>query len=153
MALLDLDLVALGLERGFDALDEEECLNLLAEGGIGRVALTMGAIPVVLPVNYCFVAGAIAFLTGEGSKLRAAANNTVVAFQVDDIDSVTRTGWSVLAVGTARVVSAPSDLVWMRRLPLDPWAPGDKNHVVRVIPEFVSGRRITATLMRPDDRT
>ena len=153
MALLDWDMVEPGSGRGFDALDEEECLNLLAGGSIGRVALTMGAIPVVLPVNYCFVTGAIAFLTGEGSKLRAAANHNVVAFQVDDIDPATRTGWSVLAVGTARVVSRPSDVVWMRRLPLDPWAPGDKTHVVRIIPEFVSGRRITTTLIGLDHQT
>jgi len=139
--------------RGFDALDEEDCLALLAARGVGRVALTMEAVPVVFPVNYHFIEGAIAFLTGEGTKLRAAVNNAVVAFQVDDIDPVTRTGWSVFALGTARVLSEPSDLAWAKTLPLDPWAPGDKSNVVRVIPEFVSGRRITAPGTETDGRT
>jgi len=136
-----LDLGADG--RGFEALDEEECLALLTQKTIGRIALTMQAMPVVFPVNYCFIDGAIAFRTGEGMKLTAATEHTVVAFQVDDIDAVTHCGWSVLAVGIARALTTPADLAWAETLPLRPWAPGSKDHVVRLVPEFLSGRRIT----------
>jgi len=139
MTLLDLGVNG----RGFEALDEEECLALLAGKGIGRVAVTMEAMPVVLPVNYCCVDGAIAFRTGEGMKLSAATEHAVVAFEVDDIDPVTHTGWSVLAVGIARTLTTPADLKWAEMLPLRPWAPGSKHHVVRLVPEFLSGRRIT----------
>ena len=139
MALLDLSADG----RGFEALDEEECLTLLSQRTIGRVALTMKAMPVVLPVNYCFIDGAIAFRTGDGVKLTAATQNAVVAFQVDDIDPVTHTGWSVLALGIARALTTPADLAWAETLPLRPWAPGSKDHVVRLVPEFLSGRRIT----------
>jgi len=37
--------------NGFEALDEEECFGLIHEGSIGRVAVSIGALPVVFPVN------------------------------------------------------------------------------------------------------
>ena len=129
-------------QAGFEALGEEECFELLGRGEIGRVGLTLGSIPVVLPVNYHFAEGVIHFRTGEGAKLRAASQNTVVAFQVDDFDPLNHAGWSVLAVGLARVLEDSVDLAWASSLPLRAWAPGVREHFVRIVPEFVSGRRI-----------
>jgi len=127
---------------GFAALGEEDCFALLGRASVGRVGITLGAIPVVLPVNYHFSDGAIHFRTGGGMKLKAAAQNAVVAFQVDDIDPVLRAGWSVLAVGVARIVEDPTSLTWASHLPLRTWVPGLREHFVRIVPEFVSGRRI-----------
>ena len=129
-------------QAGFEALGEEECFELLGRGKIGRVAITMGAIPAVLPVNYCFVDGAIHFRTGEGAKLTAASQHAVVAFEVDEIDLLYHAGWSVLAIGMARVLDSSADLAWAARLPLRAWAPGVRDRFVRIVPEFVSGRRI-----------
>jgi len=129
-------------EQGLEALDEEECLALLGARGVGRVAITMGAIPVVPPVNYCIQDAAIFFRTGDGLKLRAATDHTVIAFEVDEIDPYSREGWSVLAIGTAKVLTELDELRCIERLPLHPWAPGTRAHVVRMVPEFVSGRRI-----------
>ncbi|HLM95905.1 MAG TPA: pyridoxamine 5'-phosphate oxidase family protein [Acidimicrobiales bacterium] len=129
---------------GFEALGEGECLELLSHGTIGRVAVTIGAIPAVFPVNYQFVEGAVHFRTGEGAKLAAATRNHVVAFQVDEIDRIYHAGWSVLAVGTAEELNESVDLAWATQLPLRAWAPGVREHFVRIIPEFVSGRRILA---------
>jgi nitroimidazol reductase NimA-like FMN-containing flavoprotein (pyridoxamine 5'-phosphate oxidase superfamily) len=129
--------------RGFEALDEEECFNLLHEGHFGRVAVSVGAIPAVFPVNYCALNGAIYFFTAEGTKLAAATRETVVAFEIDHCNAVYHEGWSVLAVGVAREVHEPVMHELVRRLPLDPWAPGSRGHLVRVWPDFVSGRRIT----------
>jgi nitroimidazol reductase NimA-like FMN-containing flavoprotein (pyridoxamine 5'-phosphate oxidase superfamily) len=127
---------------GFEALGEAECLELLGLGTIGRVAVTMGAIPAVFPVNYRFADGAIHFRTGEGTKLFAATRNKVVAFQVDEIDRLYHAGWSVLAVGTALELKESVDLAWATHLPLRAWAPGMREHFVRIVPELVSGRRI-----------
>jgi len=129
-------------QAGFVALGEEECFELLARETFGRVALTLGSIPVVLPVNYHFVDGAIHFRTGEGAKLKAASQNAVVAFQVDQVDPIYHAGWSVLAVGEARVLEDATTMSWASHLPLRAWAPGVRDRFVRIVPEFISGRRI-----------
>jgi nitroimidazol reductase NimA-like FMN-containing flavoprotein (pyridoxamine 5'-phosphate oxidase superfamily) len=128
--------------RSFDLLDEEECLDLLHKGWLGRVVISLGAIPVVFPVNYCMEDGIIYFLTGIGTKLTAALRSTVVAFEVDEVDIRYHHGWSVLAVGTASMVEdeAVRKIVGNR---IQPWAPGERNHLVRIQPELLTGRRIS----------
>jgi uncharacterized protein len=128
--------------EGFEILGEEECFRLLSVGTIGRIAVTMGAIPAIFPVNYLFADGAICFRTGAGTKLSAATRHAVVAFEVDEIDRLYHSGWSVLAVGMASVVDEDADLARIDHLPLRAWAPGERAHVIRIVPEFVSGRQI-----------
>jgi hypothetical protein len=74
------------------------CLRLLDQGVIGRVVYTEAAWPAVQPVSYLLDGQEVIFRAGEGSKLAAATRCAVVAFQVDQIDSRTDTGWSVLGV-------------------------------------------------------
>jgi len=128
--------------RGCVALDEEECFKLLHEGSFGRIAVSVGAIPAVLPVNYCALEGAIYFFTAEGSSLASATRDAVVAFEVDHFDTTYHEGWSVLAVGFASEVREPAMYELVRRLPLRPWAPGSRGYLVRIWPDFVTGRRI-----------
>jgi len=130
------------VDDGLEILSDEECRALLGAGCVGRVAITLGALPAVLPVNYALLDGAIVFLTGEGMKLRAALDEAVVAFEVDHFDVPGRRGWSVLAVGMASEVTDERELAEVRRLDLQPFASGDRSHVVRVTPQMLSGRRI-----------
>ncbi len=129
-------------QAGFEALGDEECLELLGRATFGRVGINGGSLPVILPVNYHFADGAIHFRTGEGAKLKAASQNSVVAFQVDHVEPIYHAGWSVLAVGPSRVLDVSADLAWASQLPLRAWAPGMREYFVRIMPEFVSGRRI-----------
>lgn len=129
------------IHQGLEILSEEESLRLLGTAGIGRIGISLGAMPAILPVNYALLNGDIVFRTGEGLKLRAALHHTVVAFQVDRADPTSHEGWSVLVVGTAREL-ADADLEAARRVPVTPWAPGERGHLVRIRPEFISGRRI-----------
>ena len=128
---------------GLEVLPEEECRDLLSRAEVGRLAVTVAALPAIFPVNYAVLDGDVIFLTGEGTKLRAAADEAVVAFEIDEIDSATRTGWSVLVVGVAAEVHDPAVLARVATLGLLPWAPGGRSHVVRLRTELVSGRRIT----------
>ena len=48
-----------------------------------------------------------------------------------------------MAVGVAEEITDPGDLRAVADLGLRPFAGGDRSHVVRIRPEFVSGRRIT----------
>ena len=129
------------VDDSLEILTEQQCRQLLAQAHVGRVAVTIGALPAIFPVNYALMDGAIVFMTGEGTKLRAALSNTVVAFEVDAIDPLAHGGWSVMAVGIASEITGP-DLEQARTLPLRPWAPGERGHYVRIAPELISGRRI-----------
>jgi len=129
--------------RGLEALEEEECMSLLHDCTHGRIAIAVGGIPVVFPVNYRAVNGAIYFFTEAGTKLAAANSGAVVAFEIDHFDAEYHHGWSVLAVGRATEVHEPLVRQLAADLPLEPWAPGQRGHLVQIWPEFVSGRRIT----------
>ncbi|GAA3079977.1 pyridoxamine 5'-phosphate oxidase family protein [Streptosporangium carneum] len=130
---------------GLDVLSRQECLDLLSSTPIGRIVFTDRALPAVQPVTFCLDGENgedIVIRTGVGSKLAAATRHTVVAFEVDDFDPDTRTGWSVTAVGRARAVCDPAEIARLSRLPLTAWAPGDRNHFIVVRAEQLSGRRI-----------
>jgi len=125
-------------DHGLELLTEEDCRALLASGLIGRVGISVGALPAILPVNYSVVDGDILFRTGEGQKLRAALDHTIVAFEVDHADPLSHEGWSVLVVGVAEeVFDVPGSLAG----PV-PWARGERDHLVRIRPEMISGRRL-----------
>ena len=128
---------------GLEVLDEEECLGLLAGASLGRVGLTIGGIPAIFPVNYCWHDGQVAFCTDPGTKLRRATEHEVVAFEVDQIEPMLRSAWSVLVVGPAREVVDPVVVRLIREQRVRPWAPGPRDHVVTIYPAFVSGGRIT----------
>jgi uncharacterized protein len=127
------------------SLSSEECLQLLSTGSVGRIAVTRDALPVILPVNYAVDGGSILIRTTDGAILRAArAGGAVVAFEVDNLDARTMTGWSVLVTGTLREVTAVSAVLRAEQLPLVPWAGGERRHFVRITPGLLSGRRISA---------
>ena len=123
-----------------EELPRQECLRLLGAGAVGRVAVAVpGAAPIVFPVNYVLDGDAVVFRSGRGTKLRAV-RGTPVSFQLDDVDTVRRTGWSVLVRGWAYETTR-----WVvAHLDLEAWAPGEKDHWVRVVPESITGRRIVA---------
>lgn len=124
------------------AIPEEECALLLAAGSVGRVGVSLSALPVVLPVNYAMLDGDIVIRTGAGTKLDAALRGAVVAFEIDSIDPVYHEGWSVMVQGRAHEVVDPDELERARALPLEPWAAGIRDRFVRIVTERMSGRRI-----------
>ncbi|MBA9002764.1 pyridoxamine 5'-phosphate oxidase family protein [Thermomonospora cellulosilytica] len=127
---------------GLEILEHTECLSLLARAPLGRIVFTDRALPAVLPVNFALDGEDVIIRTGAGSKLAAAARNAIVAFEADDYDPATRTGWSVVLVGTARVVTNPAELARLRTLPLEPWAPGPHDDFIRIRAGLLPGRRI-----------
>jgi nitroimidazol reductase NimA-like FMN-containing flavoprotein (pyridoxamine 5'-phosphate oxidase superfamily) len=128
---------------GLEVLDRNECLELLATARIGRVALHWDALPAVTPVNFALDGESIVFRTGPGTKLAAAVTGAVVAFEVDEIDPWYHEGWSVVVTGMAEAVTDPAEVSRLRKLPLNPWAPGPKDDYVRIEAVMVSGRRLS----------
>lgn len=130
------------VDGGLELLDDDDARRLLASGEVGRVGITIGALPAIFPVNYRMLDGAIVFRTAPGSKMSAAAAGAVVAFEVDDYGMWDRSGWSVLAVGQAEVVDDPAICRAATAAGLEPFADGERTAVVRIEPTFLSGRRL-----------
>jgi uncharacterized protein len=124
-------------------LSVEECRTLLTAHHFGRVAFIEDGEPIILPVNYVFESDAITFRSDPGAKLAATERDAPMAFELDGVDPISRTGWSVLVRGHAQHVTDRTELTRLRRLPLFSWAPGPKSHYVRISPQLTSGRRIT----------
>jgi nitroimidazol reductase NimA-like FMN-containing flavoprotein (pyridoxamine 5'-phosphate oxidase superfamily) len=87
------------MEPVLAVLSREQCLRLMATAPIGRIIYTRHAMPAVEVVNFIVEAGDIVIRTALSGKLLAAIAGAVVAFEADDYDPVTRSGWSVTAVG------------------------------------------------------
>ena len=127
-----------------EVLDAEECYRLLRTQQVGRIGLVARGNPLVLPVNYGLDGDVLVLRTGQGPLLEAA-DHANVAFEVDEFDAVSRSGWSVLVRGLAEEVTGAhrEELVARTRASgVQPWAPGERGHWVRVIPQGISGRRI-----------
>ena len=126
-------------------LSADECRALLIthHPRLGRLAFVAGEWPIVLPVNFALDGAAVYVRTAAGSKLDAAVRCDRVAFQIDHADEAWEEGWSVLAFGHLRIVDDPDELARVRRLPLRPWASGDKPYYLRLEIRSLSGRRIS----------
>nr|WP_170223456.1 pyridoxamine 5'-phosphate oxidase family protein [Nonomuraea turkmeniaca] len=130
-----------------EILGEEECLRLIAPGGIGRVAFNGSHGPTVLPVNYKMHEGAIVFRTAAGGSmdndLRTGLDGVdiKIAFEVDLIDETNREGWSVLVQGPAHHVP-PEEVPEVSSADVTPWAGGDRQLYIRITCRQITGRRI-----------
>lgn len=129
--------------NGLEVLDRHECLRLLALATLGRIGFTSGALPTMLPINFHLDGERILVRTDRGSKVDAALQNAVVAFEVDDFDPIYHSGWSVTVTGVATEVSDPAELDAAREKPLARWAPAGDEALVAISTELLSGRRIT----------
>ena len=92
------------------ALDYDACLERLARGSIGRVAVTAHALPAIVPVNYVLSGSKVVFRTEPGGMLAHGCDGTVVAFEIDDLAPDGRAGWSVLVVGVAQLLDGSEAL-------------------------------------------
>ena len=130
----------------FDEITVDECWRLLASKPVGRVGYTGSRGPQVLPVNHVVHDGTIVFRCAAYSGLARDVQGARVAFQVDQVDDASRTGWSVLVVGSAELVHDPDELVelWTGGA-AHPWAPGTRTVYVRITAREVTGRQVTAT--------
>lgn len=137
------------IDGGLELLTESQAVELLAGAEVGRIGITVGALPAIFPVNFRLVEGAIVFWTAPGSKLSAAVDGQVVAFEVDDWQLADRSGWSVLAVGRAAVVDDAGLAERARAARLEPFVDGAREVMVSIEPTFLSGRRIVHGLDVP----
>ena len=111
-------------QNGLEVLERDECFRLLAGANLGRVGLSLAALPSVIPVSYCLSDDRILVGTGPVSQLEPLIG-AVVAFEVDEFDPLYRSGWSVVINGRATEVIDDGE-----------------GHVIAISTEFVKGRRL-----------
>ncbi|MFD2080882.1 Nitroimidazol reductase NimA, pyridoxamine 5'-phosphate oxidase superfamily [Actinopolymorpha cephalotaxi] len=128
--------------KGLEVLPPTECLRLLGQAPIGRIVFTEQALPAVQPVHYALDGDSVVIRTTVGSKLAAAARNSIVAFEVDQIDAGHEVGWSVTVVGHAEMVTEAKEIDRLAGLSLHSWSPAEPTHFIRVRMEMIRGRRL-----------
>ena len=126
-------------------LTEERCWQLLEQKRVGRLAISIQNEPDVFPVNYRVDNGRLYVQTAAGIKLAAAVLGTAVAFEVDAIDEENELGWSVVVKGAAKELETLDDRLLAEDLHIEPWARGQKNRFVEIVPTKVTGRELPAS--------
>ncbi len=125
-----------------DPIELDECLTLLSDHHLGRLAVAVDGQPLIFPVNYALCGRQIVFRSDPGTKLHAADGRRV-AFEIDGADALYHDGWSVLVVGRAHEERDPVRLREFAQLPLSPWVSGPKVHWMCIAGGAITGRRIT----------
>lgn len=125
-----------------EVLDGHECRALLASSEVGRIGVVIDGQPLIFPVNYLLDGNCVLVHTDVGSML-TAASLARVAFEVDNFDAQTRSGWSVLVQGIGHDVTDALDRTseHLQTLQLSPWAPGPKPRLLRIDATAITGRR------------
>ena len=124
-----------------EVLTEKECWKYLRSSYIGRLAVINGNVPEIFPVNIVPAGQALYFRTAPGTKLRSLLSGGVVALETDGLNAYSTEVWSVVAKGIPEPVEdgpLPLELADPDR---EPWEPGLKEHLVRISPTEVTGRR------------
>lgn len=124
-----------------EILGEDDCWELLLSANLGRLAVSVGGMPDIYPVNFVASDKRLLFRTAEGTKLLELTVNHNVAFESDGVGR--EQAWSVVVKGTARVLDTRAEIDAAEQLPLRPLVPTLKYTWVEITPRSVSGRRFT----------
>lgn len=123
-------------------LSPERCWELLGRKSVGRLAVAITNHPDIFPVNYRAHDGTIVIRTAEGQKLAAAVLGTAVAFEVDALDEISKTGWSIVVKGTADEPQRLEDYLGAEDLGIETWASGEKSRYIIISPSTITGREL-----------
>lgn len=124
---------------GTEILTEDDCWELLRTECIGRVAVAIEGQVDVFPVNYGLDGDGILFRTNAGRKMTGTSTREI-AFEVDDIDPIAKSGWSVVIHGEARDITRYDGLE--RQGAARSWT-GSKDFLIRIAPSSITGRRVS----------
>lgn len=132
-----------GNERWFPGhlkeLSEADCLELLGEHHVGRVAYCDQDGPVVIPVNYVVEDRGVLLRLSPHASLAPHLRSADASFQIDEFDDYTQSGWSVLLRGHATYVDIADH---PDAVELIPWAEGQRSLLVRIAAREITGRRL-----------
>lgn len=119
---------------GTEDIPRHQCWDLLRTVSVGRLALSMSALPAILPVQYYVDGDELAACLGHFTVPPDAVEDAVVAFAADQFRLDEQTGWSVQVQGRA---SLPKPL----GVPVDCGQP-TAGQIIHIAPVTISGHRI-----------
>lgn len=117
-------------------LTSAESLRRLSRVRFGRIVFSRYALPTIRPVNHFVDGETIVVHTNHSATL--SLERQVVAYEADVIDERARRGWCVIVTGTTEMIEDPDEEQRYRDR-LRPWLPGPGDHIVRIIPDMVTG--------------
>ena len=124
----------------FRELTGDECRDRLRPGGIGRVGVSVAALPAIFPVRFALLGNDVVFRAASTGRFSDAISNAIVAFQSDAVDERRNRAWTVLVVGATEAITSDDELEVVASLALPPWGEGSDNGYTRVSCERISGR-------------
>lgn len=89
---------------GFETMTATECRRLLVGRDIGRLAISAGALPLVLPVQFALHGDQLLLRTPGHHEVSESIDGQVVGFEADAIDLEHAVGWCVSVTGTVHLV-------------------------------------------------
>ena len=124
-------------------LSASECLALLSQAHIGRLVLSIDALPAARSVKFRLVDRKVVVRVAPDSRLCRAANGTVVAFQADHFDHIDGEGWSVVAHGIGEEMNDPREVSRLQAELPDQWSQPPSQDIFLQIPiSLISGERV-----------
>lgn len=97
------------MERHQEVLSEEECWDRLGAASMGRLALSVRALPEILPVQFHRDGDRLAVCLGQFEVPVRAIDDVIVAFAADAIDPTSQSGWLVQLLARSSLPGAPVD--------------------------------------------
>lgn len=118
------------------------CMALLRSVPTGRLVYTDGALPAVHPVTFAAPNGEIVVPTGDDGWFERF-DGRLLAFHAEQLEAPTRSGWSVVAIGRARLARGTDGLRGFDGAGGLPWGIGTEDPLLVIDVEHISGRRAT----------
>lgn len=126
-----------------EVIEVDDCRRLLGASEVGRLAVSVGGSPEIFPVNYAVTGDLVVIRSRSGTKVHAARGGRA-CLEIDSFDTVARSGWSVVAKGRLEEVTVDEARAWARATEAtpQPWAGGDRPHVLCLHVDRITGRRV-----------
>lgn len=121
-------------------LSRDACFARLAEHRIGRLALSVNALPTIVPVRYAVIGHELLIGEVAEASIVSALENSVVAFEADTVENAGGAGWVVCVVGKATEVVDTATIAKLRSLPAGTGGSAPRGRYFRVTTERVTGR-------------
>ena len=134
--------------RVLEPLSKAECMQLLANGGVGRLVYNSRYGPTALPTMYKIDGESVVLgtwdpaLFDEDLRTGIAHAEYQVAVEADQLDLEAREGWIVLVRGAAHHLDTEAERAAITGAGLEPWIEGVPAHFIRVTPTSTWGNRI-----------
>ena len=124
-------------------LTASECSDILKRGGLGRLAVSSGALPAIYSAFFSVLDDHVVVRLSPTWALAKEADRAVVAFNVDHAGEAE--AWTVMVQGVAQLVSDPASVARLRSLPLPSWSEDPDDDVfLSVEPTKLTGARYSA---------